>query len=186
MKGFSRRDLSFSLCGLCCALCPMNLDGYCPGCGGGEGNQPCAIARCSLGRPGVEYCFQCGEYPCARYEMDPEYDLFITCRNRRRDLERAERIGPETCRAELERKRAHLKTLLAGYNDGRRKSFYCVAVNLLELGAVEGVMERLAAEDARALPLKERAELAARLFREEAARRGVELRLRRKPTKRRG
>ncbi len=35
MMGFAREDQLFSLCGLNCGLCPMQLDGYCPGCGGG-------------------------------------------------------------------------------------------------------------------------------------------------------
>lgn len=34
MKGFSRKCLDFSLCGLNCGLCTMKLGGYCPGCGG--------------------------------------------------------------------------------------------------------------------------------------------------------
>ena len=36
MKGFERKDLLFSLCGLNCGLCPMKLDRHCPGCGGGQ------------------------------------------------------------------------------------------------------------------------------------------------------
>lgn len=56
MKGFERKDQLVSLCGLNCGLCTMHLGGYCPGCGGGAGNQGCAIARCSLEHGGVEYC----------------------------------------------------------------------------------------------------------------------------------
>ena len=37
MKGFNRENQSFSLCGLNCGLCPMHLNKYCPGCGGGSG-----------------------------------------------------------------------------------------------------------------------------------------------------
>lgn len=48
MKGFKRNNQLLSLCGLNCGLCPMHIDGYCPGCGGGAGNQSCRIARCSL------------------------------------------------------------------------------------------------------------------------------------------
>ena len=51
VKGFTRAETRFSLCGLNCALCSMHLGGYCPGCGGGAGNQSCAIARCSLEIP---------------------------------------------------------------------------------------------------------------------------------------
>ena len=36
MKGFTREETRFSLCGLNCALCSMHLGGYCPGCGGGR------------------------------------------------------------------------------------------------------------------------------------------------------
>lgn len=68
MKGFKRTNLYFSLCGLNCGLCTMRLDGHCPGCGGGEGNQSCAIAKCSLQHNKVEYCFNCSEFPCLRYE----------------------------------------------------------------------------------------------------------------------
>lgn len=45
MKGFKRNNQLLSLCGLNCGLCPMHIDGYCPGCGGGAGNQSCRIAR---------------------------------------------------------------------------------------------------------------------------------------------
>ena len=45
MKGFTRTETRFSLCGLNCALCSMHLGGYCPGCGGSPGNQACTIAR---------------------------------------------------------------------------------------------------------------------------------------------
>ena len=48
MKGFKRQNQLFSLCGLNCGLCPMFLNKNCPGCGGGEGNQACKIARCSM------------------------------------------------------------------------------------------------------------------------------------------
>ena len=34
MKGFTRTYTDFSLCGLACLLCPMQVGGYCPGCGG--------------------------------------------------------------------------------------------------------------------------------------------------------
>ena len=63
MENFERNDTLFSLCGLNCALCPMYIDKYCPGCGGGPGNQSCAIARCRLQHGDIEYCCQCPDYP---------------------------------------------------------------------------------------------------------------------------
>lgn len=142
MKGFQRSDLTFSLCGLKCCLCPMHLGGYCPGCGGGDGNQSCAIARCSLSHGQVEYCFLCEEFPCQRYENAEEYDSFVTHQRQLRDMAKAQEIGSEAWHAELERKAEILKLLLSEYNDGRRKSFYGVAVNLLPLAEIEAVMEQ--------------------------------------------
>lgn len=79
MKDFVRKDLSFSLCGLNCALCVMKLDGYCPGCGGtARGKSNCSLARCNLEHGGYEYCFECGEYPCKKYDGATESDSFIT------------------------------------------------------------------------------------------------------------
>ena len=36
---------------------------YCPGCGGGDGNQSCAIAQCSRNH-GVRFCCHYSAYPC--------------------------------------------------------------------------------------------------------------------------
>jgi len=84
VRGFVRECTRFSLCGLNCALCTMQLGGYCPGCGGGEGNQSCRIARCSLEHGGVRFCSGCPDYPCPLYEGFDDADSFITHSARRR------------------------------------------------------------------------------------------------------
>lgn len=181
MKDFARSDQMFSLCGLNCGLCIMRLGGYCPGCGGGEGNQSCAIARCSLEHGGIAYCFQCGEFPCARYKED-EYDSFITHQNRLRDLEKARRTGMESYHAEQREKCGILRFLLENYNDGRRKTLFALAANLLKLEDLREILDRLS-EEASGLPPRERAGRAAALCKEAAARRGIDLRLRKPPGK---
>ena len=94
MRGFQRDNLLFSLCGLNCALCKMQLGGHCPGCGGGEGNQSCAIARCGMAH-GVAYCFQCADYPCARYAEGDTADSFVIRRTRGQDVALARAAGVE-------------------------------------------------------------------------------------------
>ncbi len=182
MKDFEREDQLFSLCGLNCGLCTMHLGGYCPGCGGGTGNQSCAVARCSLEHGGVAYCYLCAEYPCARYEGIDEYDSFITHRNRRADMEKARRIGPEAYRAEQVKKCEILQTLLETCNDGRRKPLFAAAVNLLELEELNAVLAQLSRGPAD-LPVKEKAVQVAELLQMAASRRGIDLKLRKKPAK---
>ena len=140
MKGFTREETRFSLCGLNCALCSMHLGGYCPGCGGGVGNQSCAIAKCSLEHGGVPVCWECPEDPCSRYEGFDDGDSFVPHRNRQQDIAQAREVGLEACLAQLEEKQAILEKLLAHYNDGRRKTFFNTAVYLLPPEDLQSVM----------------------------------------------
>ena len=171
MKGFARNNQYFSLCGLNCKLCSMNISGHCGGCG--FGNQSCPIARCSLEHGKPEYCFQCSEYPCEKYANIDEYDSFITHRNQKADLEKMQRIGEENYNAEQVEKRQILDRLLAEYNDGRKKTLFCLAVNLLPLEDLRTVFE----EDDLEIPIKDRAKNMEKRLRERSS---VELKLRKK------
>lgn len=176
MKGFTRKNQLFSLCGLNCGLCTMHLGGHCGGCG--NGNQSCKIARCSLEHGGVEYCCECPKYPCEKYEKIDEYDSFITHRKRQVDMERLRTIGADRYNAEQEEKVRLLDYLLSSCNDGRKKTLFCLAVNLLELSDVQDVVEQLMTAD---LPtVKERAVYAAALLQEAAGKKGILLKLNRK------
>ena len=181
MKGFTRAETRFSLCGLNCALCSMHLGGYCPGCGGGAGNQSCAIAKCSLEHGGVQFCWECPDYPCPRYEGFDDGDSFVPHRNRTQDVANAREQGLEAHLTQLEEKRTLLDTLLAGYNDGRRKTLFNTAVYLLPLEDLRGVVIALDSQPELAQkPIKERALAAAQLLQKAADSRGVSLKLNKK------
>ena len=184
MKGFTRGETRFSLCGLNCALCSMSLGGYCPGCGGGAGNQSCALAKCSLEHVGVQFCWECPEYPCTRYDGFDDGDSFVPHRNRKQDIAQARAVGLEAYLAQLEEKRAILEKLLAHYNDGRRKTFFNKAVYLLSLEDLQAVMVALDIQPELAgRSIKERALAAVELLQEAADRRGISLKLNKKPKK---
>ena len=182
MKGFTRGEPRFSLCGLNCRLCSMRLGGCCPGCGGGAGNQSCAIARCSLEHGGVPFCWACPEYPCSRYDGFDGWDSFVPHRNRQQDIAQARALGVDAYLAQLEKKRAVLNELLACYNDGRRKTFFNTAVYLLPLEDLRAAMASLNSRPEPAgRSAKERALAAVGLLQEAADRRGVSLKLNKKP-----
>lgn len=151
-------------------MCSMNISGHCSGCG--FGNQSCPIARCSLEHGKVQYCFECPEYPCERYDGIEAFDSFVTHRNQKADLEKARR-DIEAYTAEQVEKRQILERLMREYNDGRKKTLFCLAVNLLPIGDlmaafVDGDMD---------LPIEDRARLMERRLKEKS---GVELKLRKK------
>ena len=181
MKGFNRQNQLFSLCGLNCGLCPMFLNQYCPGCGGGEGNQSCKIARCSMEHDSVQYCFQCSEYPCEKYDHIDDYDSFITHRNRKPDMEKAKRLGIDAYNAEQAEKANILEVLLSNYNDGRKKTLFCVAVNLLELQELQTVLREIDRKpDIEIMTLKEKSAFVAGLLQDAAAIKNIDLKLHKK------
>lgn len=181
MKGFERENQLLSLCGLNCRLCPMFLDKHCPGCGGGEGNQSCKIAKCSMEHSNVEYCFQCSEYPCEKYEHIDDFDSFITHRRRKADMEKARQFGVDAYNAEQLEKAEILDFLLAGYNDGRKKTLFCVAVNLLSLSELRDVLIQIKRKSEREMmTLKEKGAFAAGALQAAAVKENIDLKLRRK------
>lgn len=183
MKNFDREDLSFSLCGLNCSLCTMQLDGYCPGCGGGAGNQGCAMARCSMERGHYQYCFECGAYPCDKYNGITEYDSFITHRKQLSDMKKAALKGLPFYHAELEEKAIVLKYLLKNYNDGRRKTFFCLAINLLEITDIQTIVKQIESEILEDTPVKQKALAAVRCFENFAKQKKITLKLNKLPKK---
>lgn len=178
MKDFNREYPLLSLCGLSCGLCTMHMGGYCPGCGGGDGNQSCALARCGRDH-GVEFCCHCPAYPCPNFDKLDIYDSFISTLNLRENLKNVQANGLDACKAKLEEKIALLGWLLANCNAGRQKSPFATAVNLLPLEDLRTIQGQLVAE-AMDLPLKERAKAALTLLQSAADARGISLKLRKK------
>lgn len=179
MKGFVRKNQLLSLCGLNCGLCTMRIGDYCGGCR--NGNQSCAIARCSLAHDGVEYCFECREFPCEKYRDAGQYDSFITHRRQMDDLALAARDGIEAYNAVQREKVEILHRLLSEYNDGRKKTLFSLAVNLMKLPDLQRVMALIDTQDnAGTMPQKDRAKLAADILQQIADERKLVLKLNRK------
>ncbi len=155
----------------------MRLGGHCGGCG--FGNQSCALARCALEHGNIEYCCQCDEYPCARYDHIDDYDSFITHQRRKADLRKAQEIGIDNYNAEQEKKIKILAHLLEQYNDGRRKTLFCLAVNLLELDELRAVISR-ANSETQEMSVKEKAAFISALLQQCAKEKGIELKLRKR------
>lgn len=133
---------------------PMLLGNHYGGCG--NGNQSCKIAKCSLEHGKIEYCYECEQYPCEKYQHNDEYEIFITNRRQNADLERAKNIGIDQYNLEQRKKVQILSYLLSNYNDGRRKNFFFVAVNLLDLPEIQETIKQIQSNDELpSLPFKE-------------------------------
>jgi hypothetical protein len=185
MAAYTREYPLFSLCGLNCGLCPRyhtRGTSKCPGCGGKafyEKHPPCGVISCAGRHGGIEYCCQCDAYPCKNYyDSEKIRDSFITKQRQLADFEKAQKIGLDAYQAELNEKLGILQQLLNDYDDGRRKNFFCLAVNLLDLTDIKDVLAHLNEAIALDAAPKEKALLVLRMFQEKAKEREISLELR--------
>ena len=93
-------------------------------------------------------------------------------------MEKFKKLGIELYTAEQQRKKVLLNHLLNTYNDGRKKTLFCVAVNLLELDDLENIISELD-EYTSNLTLKEKSGHAASLLQQAAKKKNIILKLRR-------
>jgi hypothetical protein len=184
MQEYAREFPGFSLCGLNCGLCPRyQTEGTskCPGCGGPEfhlKHPTCAVITCNKKHDNVEFCFQCSEYPCEKYKKPSEVDSFISYKNVLDDF-KAAKDDIEKYKSELNEKIRILEFLLKNSNDGRKKNYYCIAVNLLNLETlklmIDHINNNVATQD---IDLKSKIKIIIDLFEEKAKQERVEIKLR--------
>ena len=181
---YKTRDYpQFSACGLNCGLCSRYYtdgESRCPGCAGNgffDVHPTCGILSCCQ-RKGFEYCFECEEFPCRKFDRWGDADSFITHMNYLADMKKAKELGIEAYKAELNSKIQLLEELLNNYNDGRRKGFYCLAINLLGLDDIDFVMQQIRNEVHSQATLKEKATTAVRFFNSKADEKGISLKMR--------
>ncbi|MCL2821471.1 MAG: DUF3795 domain-containing protein [Oscillospiraceae bacterium] len=181
---YKKRDYpQFAACGLNCGLCPRYYtvgSTRCPGCAGegfSEVHPSCGILSCSQ-RKELDYCFECEEFPCKKFDKWGDADSFITHKNYLSDMEKARKNGIDAYKTELNAKIKVLKKLLADYNDGRQKSFYCLAINLLELEDILAVMEQLVNDVDLLGATKEKTSAAVAIFNKKADEKGISLKMR--------
>jgi hypothetical protein len=185
MTEYKREYPMFSLCGLNCGLCPnFQTEGAskCPGCGGEDfalKHPSCKVINCSKKHGQFEYCFQCPSYPCEKYLQPYTVDSFITYANVRKDMEKAQNYGIENYKAELDEKLLILEYLLTNFNDGRRKNYYCLAVNLLDLPVLQSIHRQIVDNiSGLTLSQKEKINLILPLFEAQASAQNIEIKLR--------
>ena len=182
---YSRKYPIYSLCGLNCGLCPnYHSTGsfICSGCGGKsfyKVHPKCSSITCGITKD-IEYCHECDEFPCSKYaHLDNEiiYDSFISYQNVKNDIEKVKNIGIDSYCDEQNEKIKVLKYLLDNYNAGRQKSFFCVAVNLLELQDIKSTLEKIGSLINDDMNLKTKSKIAVDEFKTTANQRNIDITL---------
>jgi len=173
-KAFS----TIGCCGIDCGLCPRHYTAgasRCPGCGGAgfhEKHPACGVLTCCVTKHGSEVCADCADYPCRRFD-GAERDSFVTHQRMADNLSDIHSRRMDAFLAGQQRRIAALEYLLAEADDGRSKSFYCLACALLLLAELEAAVDAV-----RGLPKPERNRAARERLDAAAERCGTQLKLR--------
>ena len=137
----AKEHCQIGCCGIACGLCPRHYtegSSRCGGCGSKEHSNPyCAILRC-CNKHDKEICSLCGSYPCDKYgDMEKLLrDSFVSHKKIYINHETVLTNGFEALQKDVEERMYILHSMLDGYNDGKNKSFFCLAASLLPISAL--------------------------------------------------
>ncbi|MFX0040641.1 MAG: DUF3795 domain-containing protein [Promethearchaeota archaeon] len=138
---------TIACCGLDCGLCPVHYTegpSRCPGCCGPDFHNKhpsCSIITCCVKNHKFETCAECNEFPCSKIDKWDKMDSFISHRVSLSNLRLIKEIGIEQFYTQQQRRIELLEEMLKHFNEGRSKSFFCLATALLEIEAIEKALE---------------------------------------------
>jgi len=177
------------VCGLDCGLCPRyHTEGpsRCPGCCGPgfwQRHPACGFITCCVKQKGLEACAECGDFDgCERVakllNSAKQKDSFISYRSVPANFTFIREQGIEEFACLAMEKQELLKYLLANYDEGRSKSFYCTSCQLVPLDKLRQALKDAEAELTQDTPLKEKAKIVRAAISSMAESLGIDLRLR--------
>jgi hypothetical protein len=175
-------------CGIYCGLCPRyqsTAKSRSPGCKVLSLTISCKLYNCCVKKKGLTTCAECADFPCDKYAGFFEWDSFVSHGVCRPNLERIREVGLETWLQEQAEKRAVLESVLANYNDGMSRSFYCLATTLMPLDlmkeAVSGAEAAISESSGDFSDTKAKAKVLRSVIENLAFGAGISLKLRKKP-----
>ena len=175
------------VCGLSCRLCPsyvIKTKSKCPGCktdyrlGG-----PCSILHCAVKR-NIEFWGDCDDSKtfekCKRHrETGKKYDSFKCYQKLEDDIDFIQKQGLAEFRKSQKVRENLLRKMLDQFNEGRSKSYYCIAATVLKIDELkESIVE--AKNNSKSLDIKEKAKLLHSMLDNIASRNNYYLKLRKK------
>jgi len=186
MTDKSKKYETIAACGIDCGLCPRFYTkgtSACPGCGGlnfREKHPSCSVLTCCVVKNGFEACADCKDFPCSRFKTESAgCDSFVTHKKMISNLENIKENGIEQFIEKQKIRIEILSNLLANYDDGRAKSFFCQTSALLPIDKLQEIQIELQKSVAN-VELKEKSKLARKIITEIANSLGIELRMSKK------
>jgi len=155
------------VCGLSCRLCPMyNTDtkSRCSGCKSTTRIAVgCPFITCAVKKKGIEFCWDCTEKKtCEKWmkhrDAGKKIDSFKCYQELEKDISFIQKNGISEYE-KIQKNREHLlKEILKDFNEGRSKSYYCIAATVLETEELKEALTR-AKKESDELDMKRRSKI---------------------------
>jgi len=145
---------TLGVCGLDCGLCPRYYTvgtSRCPGCCGPEffnKHPSCSFITCCVKKKNLEVCAECSDFPCSKFKSDEEYkqvkesSSYPSYKKVMPNLNFIKEHGIEKFVEQQKKRIKLLKTMIANFDDGRSRSFYCKSAALLDLTTLENSLDK--------------------------------------------
>lgn len=162
--GIRSKYKEIGVCGLSCRLCPSHViktKSRCPGCKTDwRLGAACAILNCA-DKKNIEFCGFCKESSiCSKWkkhrEAGKKYDSFKCYQKLEDDISFIEKNGMAEFRKSQKVRENLLFKMLDNFNEGRSKSYYCIAATVLEPGELKEALKE-AGIRSKGMDIKEKA-----------------------------
>src|SRR4030042_1775461 len=142
---------TIACCGIDCGLCPRYYtDGKskCPGCLGrnfASKHPSCSIVTCCVKNNRFETCAECNQFPCEKLKKWDLGDSFVTHKKSLQNLRLIKEIGIREFNIQQKERIKILNKLIEEYDDGKSKSYYCLATAILEIDNIKEALSQIKA-----------------------------------------
>lgn len=185
-----KKNPTIACCGLDCGLCPVYYTkgpSRCPGCCGPNfynKHPSCSIITCCVKTHSFETCAECTEFPCSKIDKWDKYDSFISHQVSLLNLRLIKEVGIENFKTQQNKRMEILENMLENFNEGRSKSFFCIATALLPIEGLEESLikskEQIKEEGIDRKDFKSKSKILKTFLNQYADTREIQLKLRRK------
>jgi len=143
------------ICGLSCRLCPNYHTEAASKCGGCKSETRisvgCPFITCAVKKKGIEFCWDCEEsMTCEKWEKHrdagKQHDSFKCYQKLEDDIGFIRENGVEKFE-EVQKEREQLLTqMLNEFNEGRSRSYYCIAATVLRIEELKEAIDKTSKE----------------------------------------
>jgi len=173
------------ICGLSCRLCPHYPTEGASRCGGckteSRMSAGCPFITCAQ-KKGIEFCWDCEEKKtCEKWvkhrKAAKKADSFKCYQKLEEDIAFIQKNGAGGFEETQKKREYLLKEMLREFNEGRSKSYYCIAVTIMEIEELEEALTQ-AHKNSYGLEIKEKSKVLHSILDEIAEQRNYFLKLR--------